>query len=253
MVSKIFKRYAALTGLTRALVQTLTIIAVAIVLLSGIFYTLTNAEDFAPTAWFWLWERFDVAAEVNFASMYGATLWLLLSAITAFVGVLADRKRGNWFFISAVAAYAALDEVTILHEQLYLLGDYIRAYIPLTMVSYTWVIVGVLQAIIVSFFSLPLLVKLPRGVQLGLIVGGTVFLLGAVVMETIGGHIEMHFMGQVTWHLRLEIHLEELFEYLGVIIAIGAVSQMLLVEKTAQSVKLGFRGYRGHEAKQLTV
>ena len=95
MVSKILKRYAALTGLTRALVNTLTIIAVAIVLLSGIFYMLTNAEDFAPTAWLWLWGRFDVAAEVNFASMYGATLWLVLSAITAFVGVLADRKRGN--------------------------------------------------------------------------------------------------------------------------------------------------------------
>lgn len=253
MVSKIFKRYAALTGLTRALVQTLTIIAVAIVLLSGIFYTLTNAEDFAPTAWLWLWERFDVAAEVNAAAWYGAVLWLVFSALAAIVGVLADRKRGNWFFISAVAAYAALDEATILHEHLYLLGDYIRSYVPLTIFSYTWAIVGVLLAIIVILVSLPLLVHLPRGVQLGLIVGGIVFLAGAVVLETIGGHIEMHFMGQVTWHLRLEIHFEELFEYLGVIIAIGAVSQMLLVERTAQSVKLGFRGYRVHEAKQLTV
>ncbi|WP_158025195.1 hypothetical protein [Bowdeniella nasicola] len=48
----------------------------------------------------------------------------------------------------------------------------------------------------------------------------------------------------MTWHLMALIQVEELLEYLGVIIATWAVAEMVLVQRDGQKVQLAFRGYR---------
>lgn len=235
-----------LTPLSKRVSVVLLLGAVALVAISGILYLWVLLTGFEKASWqYGAWNRFSVALESNIAAWYAGALWLTLAYALAFIGVIADRKRINWFLLSAVAVYAAIDEITVLHEYYFLLGDHIAKLLPFIPVSYTWVLIGIPLALLVLVLSLPLVKILPRGVRNGLFLAGGTFLLGAIVFETIGGHIEILHNYDITWHFMLEVHAEELLEFCGVIFAIAAVLQMAVVDRTATGFHLRFRGYAG--------
>lgn len=223
----------------------LFIIATLFVVVSGILYIFNTLTNWSNPYLVGVFPYLDMATEYNIPSFYAASLWLCLSFYALVIGFLAPKLKFSWYALSLIAFFAGADEATLLHEQLYLISGYFAPYLPTSILSYSWVYGGIFLVIVVSLLFLPLALKLPRRTLGLLALAAFTFILGAVVMETIGGHIESYF-GIVTWQLMLAIHIEEWLEYLGVILAIFALNQLVSVIQ-GEGVRLIFNGYKGQE------
>lgn len=227
----------------RGVVVILGAVSTVLVVASGLLYLKMLDTQWADDIWLWLFQKVDMAGEGNIAATWGAWVWGILALSAALVGFLAQRKRVSWFLLAFIAIYAGFDEATMIHEEFYRFSNLVQSYLPTELFSYSWVMVGVVVAAVFIALLLPLVLALPTRSLVGLMLGGAIFLTGAVVMETVGGHIESHF-GQVTWHLMLAIQIEEFFEYLGVIVVIWAVLRMVVVARDDSGYRVSFRGYR---------
>lgn len=235
-------------GSTR-LAAVLAVISALVVTASGLLYVRMVQTQWADTVWLWLFQRFDVAGEANVAAWWAASLWMLFAVTAVVVGLAADRRSFLWYILAAIALYASADEASMLHEELYRVGGKLKLHMPEGLLSYSWVAAGIIVVLFVALVMLPLLWRLPRSVVVGLVLSGAVFLLGAVVIETVGGHIEQHF-GQVTWHLMLAIQIEEMLEYLGVVGAIYSITRMVRVRRGENGLRVDFLGYRGEYPRE---
>ncbi|MEE6295159.1 hypothetical protein [Georgenia wangjunii] len=228
----------------RRVLWTLVGIATGIAVISGLLYVAVVLTGFESSPWHGLHVLVDVAGEHNAATWYASVLWALLALTAVAVGAHAPRLRLSWFFLAAVAVYASIDEYAMLHEKLWVLGDLLTEYLPFDPFSYRWVVAGVVLAVVVAALLAPLALRLPLPVMVGLVAAGFVFLLGAVGVETWGGFVERSYE-QLTWHLKLLMHLEEWLEMVGVALAIWSVSEMIVWRRTEDGVATAFRGYRG--------
>lgn len=219
-------------------------IVTAVTVVSGLLYIVWVLTGFEESPITEAYHIFDVAGEFNGGAWLNAGLWLVLAVAVAVVGAHTQKWRLSWVFFATVAAYASLDEFAMLHERLFRLGWRLGQYLPFDPFSYRWVIAGLALALIVVLLLAPLMWALPRRILLGYIVAGAVFLLGAVVLETIGGYVERHFGGIGTWHLKLLMHFEEWCEMIGVSLAIANTTAMLRWTRTADGVATAFAGYR---------
>lgn len=229
---------------SRALLITLTSVAVAFTLASAMSTAVIMNLDGEPNRWLGtFFKLIHIDRELSVSTWFASALWLLLAVIAFTAGVLADSKRGYWFAFGAIAAIASMDETATLHEKFYLAGSALTAYLPFDFFSYRWVIVGVIIATVVAVSLLPFVLSLPRPVTIGVIAGGAVFLAGAIGLETVGGHLEDVY-GDRSWQLHAIMHVEEFFEYMGVAIAIYALSGMIRLVRRNGSRSLVFTGYR---------
>lgn len=214
-----------------------------LVVISGALYVLVVLTGEGDSAWSWLWGLFDVGRELNVPTWFGSMLWFLLALAAAAVGMHAPRLRASWFTLAGIATLASVDEYATLHEQLYRVGSILTPFLPFDPFSYRWVVAGVAVALIAAILLVPLALRLPLPILLGLVAAGVIFLSGAVVIETVGGFVEQRFEGQMTWHLKLLMHVEEWFEMIGVSLAIWSVLEMIRWTPTEAGVSTEFRGY----------
>lgn len=229
---------------SRALLITLTSVAVAFTLASAMSTALLMHRDWDTDRWHGTFQQLvHVGRELSVATWFASALWLLLAFFAFTAGVLAHSKRGYWYAFGAIAAFASMDETATIHEKFYAAGSAIAQYLPFDVFSYRWVIVGVIIAIVVALALLPFVLSLPRPVTIGVIAGGAVFLAGAIGLETVGGHLEGVY-GDRSWQLHAIMHVEEFFEYMGVTIAIYALSGMIRLVRRNGSRSLVFTGYR---------
>lgn len=227
-----------------ALLMTLLAVSVAITTASAVTTAVIMNLDGEPNRWLGtFFQLIHIGRELSVSTWFASALWLLLAVIAFTAGVLADSKRGYWFAFGAIAAIASMDETATLHEKFYLAGSALTAYLPFDFFSYRWVIVGVIIAIVVAVSLLPFVLSLPRPVTIGIIVGGAIFLAGAIGLETLGGHAAAQY-GDTSWQLHALMHVEEFFEYIGVAIAVYALSGMVRLVHRNESRAIVFTGYR---------
>ena len=217
-------------------------IATVLVVFSGLLYVLVVRTGMEQSSWVTLWRMFDVSSEVNVPTWFSSGLWLLLAVAAVVVSAHAPRP-GSWRLLAVIAAYASVDEAASIHEKSYRLGSLLTPYLPVDIFSYRWVIFGVVAALVVVLLLAPLMWTLPWRIMAGYVVAGTTFLLGAVVLETVGGFVERHF-GQVTWHLMLLIQVEELLEMLGVALAVACTVSMIRFSRTEDGIRSAYAGDR---------
>ena len=228
----------------RATFKVLAVVITGWVAVSGLLYVAWVLTGFDESPINELYHVFDVAGEFNGGAWLNAGLWLLLAVATAAVAAQTRKRRVSWVLFSVIAAYASLDEFAMLHERLFRLGARLAQFLPFDPFSYRWVIAGLLLASVAVIVLTPLMLALPRKVLLGYVIAGFIFLLGAVVLETIGGYVEQHFGGVGTWHLKLLMHFEEWLEMLGVALAIATTTAMLRWRRTDGALSIEFGGYR---------
>lgn len=229
---------------TRWLLLILGGVSALISICSALLYAVVAGMEVRSWTWNWLWGQMFVGEEANIATWWAASLWLMLALAAVAVGLAAPRLRLLWFFVALVAVYASVDEATMVHEELYRVGDLLVPLLPFDPFSYRWVAGGIIAIIIVATVLIPLAIRLPRTVLAGLVAAGAMFVLGAVVVETVGGHVQDR-VGPETWPVLALIHVEEALEYFGVVLAIVAVASMLVPARTGDGVTVRFRGYRG--------
>lgn len=88
-----------------------------------------------------------------------------------------------------------------------------------------------------------LVLSLPWRIMAGYAVAGATFLLGALVLETLGGFVESDF-GQVTWRLMLLIHVEEWLEMVGVALAVACTAEVVSVRRSEDGYSTAYAGDR---------
>lgn len=212
-----------------------------LMLASGITYVGHVITNFQSPWWAYFAGIFDVLREANIPTWFASMLWVCLSALAIVTAVLTGRRLG-WGFIAAVAAMAAIDEVAQLHEWLDNFGIPMQQALG-TNLWFTWVIPGVIIAALVIAIGLPVIWAMPLAQRRLLIAGGVVFLLGAVVIETISGYVLAHFNDQITWHYVGVSMVEEFCEFLGVVLAIGAVAGLHDWRLSKSGLKVRFLGW----------
>lgn len=191
--------------------------------------------------WNIAWGLLDIGREANIAVWIASTFWLLIAALAALAALTAPRFRKSWWFFSAVAAIASADEAGQLHEQLFVVGDRLAPYVPLDL-HYYWVVPGTIIALVVGALLLRLVLALRRPIALSIIGAGGLFLLGAVVMETLTGLVERR-EGFSDLYVTL-MYIEEAFELLGVAWAITALAAMFRISRHPGGLSVAFRGFR---------
>ena len=201
--------------------------------LAGLFFVgmvLTTPGEKVHSLFFQLWYLFDVGAERNIPSWYASMLWAAFAGSAFAAAVLACRKRVSWAAMGLVGVAASIDEHSELHERLDQIGTPLAEALGWDL-WFTWVIPGVVIAVVVAALLLPLVLSLrPRSRWL-VLAGGAVFLLGAIVVESLSGLVLAHFADQVTWHFILVTLVEELLEMLGLALAIAGVLAMFDVSR----------------------
>ncbi len=181
-------------------------------------------------------------AEGNLWSWFSALMIALLGVAFFLLAALLRPTGTRWrvyIALGAIALYLSLDETAQIHE------NFARGSQALGLTldfAYDWLILGVPFALVVGAFALWLSRHIDRTLRWRLILGGSVYLLGAAVLEAVCGFIANTAdletdLGAWTAY-QLVMMLEESAEFLGVLIAFAAVLAMVRVERTERGAEL---------------
>jgi len=168
--------------------------------------------------------------EANFPSLYSSVAIFGCSVLLWIIGSLsAEKQHGRsvyWKSLSFIFAFLALDEFASLHESLIrpvkklIEGQGIDA----GFLYFAWLVPYTLAVVVLAIVLFRFVVKLPGQTRLHFLIGGGLFLAGAIVMEMIGGNYwagqgwSVYGTDKVDVRYALIVSLEELLEMLGILV-----------------------------------
>lgn len=166
---------------------------------------------------------FDLSMESNIPSWYASST-LLLCAILLAVISLAKKKECasyvlHWSALSIVFLCLSLDEAISIHENWNVtMATLVDAH---GFLFWSWIIPGMAFVLIIALAYLRFLAALPAKTRRLFIVAGTVYVGGAIGMETVGAR-HTDFYG---WDVGSDIlsHVEEVLEMTGVLFFLYAL------------------------------
>lgn len=166
---------------------------------------------------------FDFDREANIPTFYSAMMLFVCAILLFFIYTNSGMKRVfrlQWLLLSILFAFLALDEFAVIHERLI---DIMQEKLNLSgYFFYGWVIPYGTVVLLLGFFLVPFLRKLPAKIRTLFLLSAALFLLGAIGMEMIGGeHAETH--GIFTPVYAVMYSAEELLEMLGIAFFIYAL------------------------------
>jgi len=173
---------------------------------------------------------FDLGMEANIPTFYSAILLLASSLLLMIISLAAmksgSRFRKQWVVLAVGFFYLALDESAHIHELLIrpmrnLLGSYGQG-----IFFFAWVVpaIGIVLVLAVFFFRLWL--SLDRAMRWYFLVGGFIYVGGAVGIEMVDGLVASQ-LGKDNLAYNMLIIIEETMEMLGVIIFISGLLRYL--------------------------
>lgn len=161
---------------------------------------------------------FDVDEEDSFPTWYSAIALFLTSAVL-WINARAHRQAGSplrmqWYGLALGFLFLSVDEIAGMHETLN--GE----------IEMSWAIPGGIVALIVGVAYLSFLTKLPRRTAVWFVMGGAVFVGGAVGVELFTERYlhndELDSLGYYLWN-----GVEEGMEMAGVLIFLRALLQSM--------------------------
>jgi len=224
-------------------VLVLSAVAVVLVVVGPLLKHADNVTPESPTevryALAYSAGLFDLGTEANVPTWFAATLLVLL-ALALVVTAVAARARGGaagpYLVLAVVALVLSVDEAAELHEQLNLLAGRLEEWLgPLP--TFSWIVPGAALAAAAGTALLWLGRQLPGQLRRRLVISGTVFLLGALVVEGLSGSIVGATGYENPTYLALNA-LEEGLEKAGVLLALSAVLARLHVRLTADGLSV---------------
>lgn len=176
-------------------------------------------------------DEFDLNSEGNFPAWFSSYLWILSAFKCVSLAKVDLRSSGifshkiNWMMMAGISLFLSLDETTAIHERI---GELIERRIGTDMPFYAWAFYGLAFSSVVTVLLLPFLWKLPRHFFVTVVLGGTVFLMGALGVENLGAMVDKGYLTDFPVHLTWTgaIALEEGLEMFGVIIFYAALCEL---------------------------
>lgn len=186
---------------------------------------------FGGTRHAWLLEpilKFYLSAEGNIPTWYAASTLLvcsiLLAAIASARKQCNDRYALHWGVMAFIFLCLSIDEAAMLHEMTILP---LRHKLHLSgFLYFSWVILGAAFVLLFFLAYLRFLIALPARTRQLFLIAGTLYVGGALGIESIGGnYAAVHGMGNFTYAMISS--LEEFLEMLGILVFIyGLLSHM---------------------------
>lgn len=174
-----------------------------------------------------LYNLVDPNREQNLSSWLNAALWLVAGVVAGCAALLARSRRISWWTFAVACTYFSVDETVSLHEQL-------NAPLAATaggspFLHYAWVLPGAAATVLVVLLLLRLVLSLPTASRNGLLVGGALFVVGAIGFELLESLTTAVQAGHVVTIVLTTV--EETLEMTGVVLCVASV--LHLFEHTA--------------------
>jgi len=158
--------------------------------ITGIVSTYFFQRDYI----FGLVPLFSFDREMNVPTLYSAAAIILASLLLFKIALLHKKHQAayiSWFGLGCIFVFLAIDEATVLHENLIVP---VRETLDTSgLLFYAWVIpYGIALLVFLAIYSKFLLNLVPRTRWL-FILSGSIFVTGAIGFELLGGqHAEIH-------------------------------------------------------------
>lgn len=179
---------------------------------------------------------FEFSNESNVPTWVASLYWAAFGVAGLLLALMARTHRGFFALLGAVGLFASLDEAAELHERLETVG---AAILPDdTSFEVGWVIPGGVLALAVGLLFLRSVLRLPRRARLGIIVGGAVFLSGAIGVEVawamlLGADVDQFSLVSMLFNI-----VEENLELMGIGVAIAGLSSLVKASRSDEKVRL---------------
>lgn len=169
----------------RAVLSVIAACAGAVVLLNialGLQQAFSGGEPWAALS------LFDLDAENTIAAWFSSVLLLVAAGLLSLIGLThtGARARRPWLGLSVLFVVLSADEAAAMHERLIeplrgALGTAGGAF------HFAWVIPGIVFVAVVGALYLPFLRRLPATTRNGFVLGGGLFVAGAIGLEMVMG------------------------------------------------------------------
>lgn len=179
---------------------------------------------------------FDFDWERNLPTFYSSLALLACSFLLYIISTYNSKKRIEhlqWIGLSLIFAFLSIDEITVIHEQLWAPTQ--KLFNTSGLLYYAWYIpYGALLLILIVVYA-KFLLRLPKKVKYLFIVAGCVFVFGAIGIEAVSGsQDELYGQENLTFYLLCTF--EELFEMVGVAIFVYAL--LTYISETFEHVNI---------------
>ncbi len=178
--------------------------------------------------------------EFNIPSIFSGLILLTSALILTFIFYLEKRlpNAKYWFILACGFYFMSLDEVISIHERL---NQSISALLHDVggIFTYAWVVPYIIIAVFLAFFFIRFLLSLPKITRLNFILSGSIYLLGAIGLELIGGSYYGSHGTKDTIVYAAFVTIEESLEMFGISFFIFSLLQY--VQLAHRSLKLSVR------------
>lgn len=203
---------------------------------------------------FGLIRLFHLNKEYNVPTLFSALLLLTAAALLGYIRRHEKQRDARdvakWTVLAIGFLYMAIDEFGHIHELLILPVRELFGDRPLGMFSYAWVIPAIPIVLALAVYFLGFLRRLPAKTRLGFIIGGVLFVGGAIGFELLEGrHNELYGVQNLTY--RTYVTIEETLEMAGVIVFIHTL--LHYIDQHLAVAPLGDRAYAVATAQPLQV
>jgi len=179
---------------------------------------------------FGLIRLFNLNEEYNLPSLFSALLLLTAAALLGYIR-RHEQQRGardvaKWTVLALGFLYMAIDELSQIHERLIVPGRELLGDRSFGLLYYAWVIPAAALVLVLAGYFLGFLLRLPARTRRGFIVGGMLFVAGAIGFEMLGGH-QHELYGKQNLTYMVYVIFEESLEMAGVIVFIHTLLQYI--------------------------
>ena len=189
-------------------------------------------------------EYFHFDKESNFPTLYSALALgfssCLLAILAIFEKATKTKYAKDWKLLSLIFLYLAIDEACQLHEQFNSLQKVINAE---GFLRFPWIIPAFLLVIVFLIKFRKFIFSLPAKIKTLFILAGTVYVLGAIGVEIVGGYLA-DSSGLESISYLIVSTIEELMEMLGVVIFIHALLVYIQTKFLKLNITLSFQDSR---------
>lgn len=180
---------------------------------------------------------FNLDEEINFPTYFSSLMLISASFISMFIASVKKKSKEkyylNWMIITVVLFIMSMDEILMLHEQL---SAPIRSMLHTQGFFYfAWLIPALFSILILLAININFFFNFSRIYQKGFFTSAFIYLLGAFIMEMIGGKF-LSFYGQNNFGYALVTTFEETLELIGLILSIKFL--LLYIKNELQNVSL---------------
>lgn len=227
-------------GLLVCILAIVTISTIAEIVKYRVGITPTNTYYFQATSRV-LYVDSEQSVGTLFSTLQLAAAAMLLAIITRQNWQSRGYRSGRWMLLTIIFVAMTVDEACSIHELTIRGMAGLRNYFTSGYFFYTWVLLGIVFVVAFALLYIPFLFRLPRRTARDFVIGGALFVAGAVGMEMIGGNYTQLYGRQTLGFVALAT-IEETLEMVGIAVFVKALLEYLQLNHRVLTVRVGEPG-----------